>query len=153
MDVMEYKGYTGSIQISLEDDCLHGSIQFVNDVVTYEGANIPELKQAFQDAVDRYLEHCAEIGKNPDKPFSGTFNIRIGSNRHKAVAKAAVRADKSINEIICEALDCTVMAEDDSRIMRHVHTIEHVVKQAYPSLDIPFEGGADGWRANLIRPH
>ena len=53
--MLEYKGYLGSIEYSDEDEVLHGRLEFIRDLVTYEGTDAKGLKQAFQDAVDDYL--------------------------------------------------------------------------------------------------
>lgn len=81
--MLNYKGYFGSIEVSIEDGILHGKIQCINDIVTYEAETPNELKSAFEEAVTDYLETCKELGKSPDKPMSGSFNIRIGSELHK----------------------------------------------------------------------
>lgn len=68
---MKYKGYSGSVEFSDADDCLYGRIIGINDIISYEGQSVSEIKQAFHDAVDDYLEDCKATGKNPDKPYSG----------------------------------------------------------------------------------
>jgi len=102
--VMKYKGYIGSIEASLEDGCMHGSIQHINDLVTYEGQTVPELEKAFHEQVDDYIVMCRDIGKNPDRPYSGTFNVRIGPDLHKEAAMLAMRTNQSINAVIKEAV-------------------------------------------------
>lgn len=102
---LTYKGFTGSIEVSVEDGCLHGRILFINDIVTYEGNTVEEIKAAFENAAERYVEYCAKTGKPVNKPFSGTFNIRIGESRHRTLAQLASRKKISINEAICSAID------------------------------------------------
>ena len=102
---LTYKGFTGSIEVSIEDGCLHGRILFINDIVNYEGNTVEEIKVAFEDATDRYVEYCDKTGKPANKPYSGTFNIRIGENRHRILAQLASRKKISINEAICSAID------------------------------------------------
>ena len=60
--MLNYKSYTGSIEISVEDGVLHGCVLDIKDVITFEGTTIEEVKQAFQDSVDDYLEFCQEMG-------------------------------------------------------------------------------------------
>ena len=64
--MLNYKSYTGSIEISVEDGVLHGSVLDIKDVITFEGETIEEIKQAFQESVDDYLEFCQETGQDPD---------------------------------------------------------------------------------------
>ena len=93
MQTLAYKGYIGSVDVSLEDDCLHGRVQFIDDIISYEGATPVELKRAFEDAVDRYLAYCEKTGKSANKSFSGSFNVRVGADRHRALAHAAMHRD------------------------------------------------------------
>ena len=86
MKIFKYKGYIGSAEISVEDECLHGKILFIADLVTYEAEKFSDLKREFEDAIDDYLELCREIGKEPNKTMSGTFNVRVGVDLHKKIA-------------------------------------------------------------------
>ena len=104
-----YEGFTGSIEASVEDECLHGRIQFIDDLITYEGNTISEIKSAFKDAVVRYLEHCKKIGKSPNKPYSGTFNVRIGAELHKQAAQKAASMGLSLNQLVTNAIQTEVV--------------------------------------------
>lgn len=95
-----YKGYTGSIEFSTEDMCLFGKVQMINDLVMYDGQTLDELKTAFESAVDEYLEMCTEEGKNPDKPVSGTFNVRIPEAIHRQCIAEANSQGISLNSFI-----------------------------------------------------
>jgi len=102
---LTHNGYAGSVDVSVEDDCLHGRILFIDDIVTYEGNTVPEVAAAFKAAVDRYIAHCKDMGKEPNKPYSGTFNVRVGPQRHRAMAQRAYREKTSLNELFCQATD------------------------------------------------
>ena len=78
MKHFEYKNYLGSCKISIVDNCLHGKIEFINDLVNYEAQTTEALKKEFELAVDDYLLHCQEVGKTPDKTFKGSVKIKIG---------------------------------------------------------------------------
>ena len=73
-NVMNYRGYYGSVEFSDEDDVFFGRIIGINDHIIYEGGNAKELRGDFHEAVDEYLETCAQIGKEPEKAYKGTFN-------------------------------------------------------------------------------
>ena len=119
-EMMQYKGYHGSVEYSLESDILHGSIQFINDLVTYEAENLPQLKQEFEAAVDDYLETCRELGKEPDKEFSGTFNVRVGPEVHRKSAIAARLEGITLNEFARRALEHATQ-DGDEIVHRHKH--------------------------------
>lgn len=101
---LTYKGYSGSVDISIEDNCLHGKIEFINDLVTFEGSTPIELKIAFEEAVDRYLVYCKKTGTIPDKPFSGSFNVRTGAALHRLSAQVAASKGVSLNEHVIACL-------------------------------------------------
>lgn len=104
-NMLSYKGYFGSIEVSVEDNVLHGKIQCVNDVVTYEAETPGGLKAAFEEAVDDYLDTCKQLGKSPDKPMSGTFNVRIGPELHKKAFLAAIAVNTSLNDYVRKAIE------------------------------------------------
>jgi predicted HicB family RNase H-like nuclease len=97
-ETMKFKGYHGSVELSIEDDCLYGRLLGIADIITYEGNTIHEIKTAFKEAVDDYLRHCKEIGKNPEKPYSGKVMFRIDPAVHAKAALAAQLKGVSLNQ-------------------------------------------------------
>jgi len=116
---LNYKGYQGSIEFSLEDKVLTGKLLFIKDSITYEGETLGELEDAFQCAVDDYLEFCQEEGTDPAKPLSGTFNVRIGPERHLALAKLAFKKNSSINQLMCQAVNKLLDNPNNASIHHH----------------------------------
>jgi len=64
--MLEYKGYFGLVEYSAEDGVLHGRLEFIRDLVTYEGKNAEGIRTAFQQAVDDYLELCEAEERKAD---------------------------------------------------------------------------------------
>ncbi|CAH9018726.1 type II toxin-antitoxin system HicB family antitoxin [Candidatus Nitrosacidococcus sp. I8] len=89
MNYLEYKDYLGTIEPDLKTGALFGKLEFIRDLVTYEGETLKLLEQAFQQSVDEYLESCAELDKIPDKPLKGTFNVRINPELHRKAVLAS----------------------------------------------------------------
>ena len=104
-DTMKYKDYFGSVHYDSEDEIFHGRIEFIRDLVTFEASDAKSLKAAFVEAVDDYLETCKEIGKEPDQPFKGSFNVRTSSQLHRDITIAAKERGLTLNKIISEALE------------------------------------------------
>jgi len=125
---MVYRGYTGSAEMSFEDNCLHGKIQLINDLVTYEAHEPEGLRLEFERAVDDYLGTCEELGKNPDKPYSGSFNVRIGAELHKSAATMAQVDDVSLNEFVKRAVQ-----ESIERCQRNQYLLPQVSEGTPPS--------------------
>ncbi len=104
MSALEYKGYIGSVDFSAEDECFHGKLLFIRDLVTYEATTAKSLVKAFRCAVDDYLGTCEEQKKSPDKPFKGSLNVRLGPELHRAAALAAERDGIKLNELVKRAV-------------------------------------------------
>jgi len=119
MNQLNHKQFTGSCEISIEDDCLHGRILYINDIITYEGNTIAELKEAFTLAVDEYIEHCKQTGVEPNKPFSGSFNVRISPELHKEVVKMANLRDKSLNDFVKLSLQAAISKPEPRFPIKH----------------------------------
>ena len=103
-NLMKYKGYYGSTSISLEDGVIHGKLECINDLVTYEATTVADLQKAFEEAVDDYVATCEEIGKSPDKTMSGSFNVRIGEALHKKAYLAARSNNMTLNDFVKQAV-------------------------------------------------
>ena len=104
MNTMTYKGYAASIEYSDDDECFIGHIAGIKDRVGFHGESVIELKEAFHDAAEDYLETCAAVGKEPQKPYSGKLMLRIPPELHATIATAAQVSGQSINQWISRAL-------------------------------------------------
>jgi predicted HicB family RNase H-like nuclease len=104
-DMMTYKGYFGSVHYNDEDKVFYGKLEFIRALVSYEGTDVASLHMAFEEAVDDYLELCEETGKTPEKPFKGTFNIRLDPSLHQRLVAHATDEGKTLNTFIKEALE------------------------------------------------
>jgi len=104
-DSMTYKGYIGTVHYSEEDEVFHGKIEAINDLIMFEGTSVKELKKAFHEAVEDYLETCKEMGRAPQKAFRGSFNVRIPADLHRKAAERATRMGVSLNQLVQKALE------------------------------------------------
>ena len=103
--MLEYKGYKGQVDFDEDDEIFHGEVLGTRDVITFEGSSVRELKEAFRDSVDDYLEFCAERGEEPDKPFSGRLMVRLPEELHRDLWMQAKQQSKSLNQLISEKLE------------------------------------------------
>ena len=98
MNTMSYSGYVARIDYSHEDGCFIGHIAGINDVVGFHGESVAELRAAFEEAVDDYLQTCEKLNRPPQKPYSGSLMLHIPPEVHAAIAVAAEISGKSINQ-------------------------------------------------------
>jgi predicted HicB family RNase H-like nuclease len=71
--MLKYEGYTGYVEFDDEAELLQGEVLDTRDVVIFQGKTVEEVRKAFRDSIDDYLEFCAERNEKPEKPFSGKF--------------------------------------------------------------------------------
>ncbi len=105
MNAMHYKNYSAQIGFDDEDEIFIGKIAGISDTITFHATSVDELRAAFHDAVDDYVEVCARIGKNPQKSYSGKLMLRVDPKVHANAAVAAEIAGKSLNQWSEEVLD------------------------------------------------
>ena len=103
-NVLEYKGYYGSVEFDSRDEQLHGRLIGISDIISYEGQSVAELKKDFRAAVDDYLDTCREMDREPEKPFSGRLMVRMPRELHAAVSMKAKEHGESLNAWIVETL-------------------------------------------------
>lgn len=104
MNTMTYKGYRARIEFDEADEIFVGHIAGINDVVGFHADNVSDLKAAFHEAVDDYVDTCAKIGKEPQKPYSGKMMFRVSPDVHRKAAMAAELSGKSLNQWAEETL-------------------------------------------------
>ena len=68
--MIEYKGYIGAVNFDSEIDLFHGTVINTNDVITFYGKSIGELREEMQKSIEGYIEFCKEQSKIPEKPSS-----------------------------------------------------------------------------------
>ena len=54
-NVLEYKGYSGTVEFHADDEVFFGKLVGIRDVVTFEADSVTKLKKAFKEAVDDYI--------------------------------------------------------------------------------------------------
>ena len=104
-NIMKYKKYVATVELDAEAGLFHGEIINLSDVVTFQGRSVDELRQAFKESVEDYLEACAEFGKEPEKPFTGQFVVRLRPEVHRSAVLAAKIENKSLNAWVAEKLE------------------------------------------------
>jgi predicted HicB family RNase H-like nuclease len=116
MKYLNYKGYTGSIEYSKEDEVLFGKVLGMQALISFEGKTGVELDKDFMDAIEDYLSTCKENGLVPEKPFKGNFNVRISSELHRKAALLALKDKMSLNSFVAESIREKVVRDAEEKI-------------------------------------
>lgn len=115
LNIVEHKEFIGSVNYNDADECFYGKIEGINDLVTFEGSSVTQLKNAFKEAVDEYLMLCIEAGKEPNRSVKGSFNIRIEPKLHYDAIYTALKKGMSLNQFVAEVIRNNV----DKKVLNH----------------------------------
>lgn len=105
MDILKYKEFEGTAELDMARHVCRGKLLFIDDLVTYESDSVGGLQQEFEAAVEDYIQTCVAIGKEPQRPFRGLFNVRVAPTLHRAAALRAMAESVSLNEVVVRAID------------------------------------------------
>lgn len=105
---MNYKGYDATVEYDDQDRLFFGRVINTRDVIAFDGESVNELEQSFHAAIDEYLQDCEAINKDPEKPYSGRFNLRISPDLHRTIAVEAERNGLSLNTYVENALETSL---------------------------------------------
>ncbi len=105
---MKYKGYEAIVEFDEVDELFFGNVINTRDVISFDGKTVDELKQSFEAVIDEYLSDCRKEGKEPDKPFSGQFNLRISPELHRKISLEAKKQNISLNTFVEQTLEKSV---------------------------------------------
>jgi len=105
MTTMTHDGYLATVELDEEAELFHGEIVNTRDVLTFQGRTLDELRSAFADTIADYVAWCRERGKEPERPYSGNFTVRLPPELHRRIASTAARQRKSLNAFVADALE------------------------------------------------
>jgi predicted HicB family RNase H-like nuclease len=103
--MIKYKNYTGVVEYDDAGKIFIGEVIGLRDMVTFQGRSATELEKSFKLSIDLYLEMCKRDGLEPQKPFSGRFNLRLDPELHRQIAERAALEKTSLNEFVSHILE------------------------------------------------
>jgi predicted HicB family RNase H-like nuclease len=104
-NVLTYKGYIGSVNYSADDNVFFGKLEGINDLVTFEGQTVQELKDAFYYMVDEHIKDCEAENMPIEKSYKGSFNIRLTPDLHRRAAITAKMYGTTLNAFVKESIE------------------------------------------------
>ncbi|SHI06662.1 type II toxin-antitoxin system HicB family antitoxin [Marivita hallyeonensis] len=104
-NTMTYQGYSARVAYDDADQIFIGHIAGIRDRIGFHADTVSDLRDAFHEAVDDYLETCAKVGKEPQKAYSGQVMFRVSPEVHRKAALAAELEGKSLNQWAEEVLE------------------------------------------------
>lgn len=116
--MIEYEGYTGVVEFDRELRSFTGHVVDLRDEIYFEGASVEELEASMKRAIDHYLAICAKRNEEPDRPFSGKLNLRLGADLHRAAALAAAAEGESLNNWLVKVVETAAHKAAPRRLAR-----------------------------------
>ena len=110
-DFLLYKDYIGSVHFNSEDEIFFGKVEGIEDLISFEGSSVVELKKSFEESVEDYIILCKENGKKNEKSYKGSFNVRIAPEVHKKAKRLAIMKGISLNQFVQRAIEEEVLRE------------------------------------------
>jgi len=55
-NTLQYRHYNASIHFSIDDNVHYGKVLNLDDLISFEGKSVKELKMSFEEAIADYLE-------------------------------------------------------------------------------------------------
>ena len=110
-DSITYKGFIATVHYNADDEIFYGKIEEIDDLISFEGKSVSELKKAFINAVEDYLEVCKKYNKPVMKSYKGSFNIRIEPELHRKAVRKSLRMGISLNQLIQKAIEKELIEE------------------------------------------
>jgi len=105
-NILKHKDFIASVKYSDDDEAFIGRIEGINSVVSFEGQSVKELKAAFAEAVESYLDFCKRKGiQEPLKSYTGIFNVRIDADLHRRAAITAKTHGSTLNAFVKKAIE------------------------------------------------
>lgn len=101
---MKYKGYEAVIEFDEVDQLFFGRVINTRDIISFDGKTVDELQKSFKAVIEEYLEDCKREGKEPNKAYSGQFNLRISPELHRKISIQATKQNVSLNKFIEQEL-------------------------------------------------
>lgn len=148
-NILEYKGYHTKVEFNSEEFVLRGKIEGINDLVTFECDDIRNLEKEFHEAVDDYLEFCKEVGKEPDKEYKGTFNIRISPELHKKLAIVSFKNGDTLNASVEKAIQEYISGEH--KVEQHLQNTIKIFAEALKTESIyQYDKKSMPWDSKVI---
>jgi predicted HicB family RNase H-like nuclease len=105
IDVLTYRGFIGTVHFSSEDDVFFGKVAGVNDLITFEGDNVKDLKNAFYYVIDEHIRDCENEKIPIEKSYKGSFNLKLTPDLHRKVALTAKSNGTTLNAFVKKVIE------------------------------------------------
>lgn len=101
---MKHGNYIAKITYDPDEDSFYGYVVNIPSHIDFYGRTPDQLREEFANSVKVYNDACEEQGVEPDKGYSGKFNLRLDPALHASAATNAAVEGLSLNSWVIEAI-------------------------------------------------
>lgn len=131
-NILKYKGYHAKVEFSAEERVFFGEVFGIEDSLNFYGETVSEIEGAFHNCIEEYLEMCKEFGKEPNRSFKGSFNVRVRPEMHRDAALAAYDKGITLNQYVEEALEKSLSNKNGQ--VTYMFLPSHLFPRTYKAL-------------------
>ena len=102
--MMKYKDYIATVEYDEIDKIFVGQVINTRDLIAFDGKSVQELDNSFHAVIEEYISDCKATKKEPEKPFSGKFVVRLLPEQHREAFFAAKKAGMSLNKWVVDTI-------------------------------------------------
>lgn len=118
MELMEYKGYTATVEVDLDAGILYGYVLGLTGGIDFQTENIADVRREFEASVEDYLAWCNDENREPEKPFGGKITLRIEPKLHCEAALQAAREGLRLEDWLQDAVKDHLAAPTQALVKR-----------------------------------
>ena len=141
MTALRYGDYQGAVEY--EDGYLLVKILHIDDIIT---------TSVDSAAAAQEVETCRAVGKEPCRPFKGSFNVRVSPELHRQVAMAAADANDTMNSWIAKALQERVDGQRTKRALLDPSLMARMIGEDSFNLAYEWTERVEVGRSAAVRP-
>jgi len=123
-------GYQAIIEYDRDTNKLQGRFVGLNGSAEFYSRDVEHLRAEGAVALRMFFDRCEALGIEPEKQYSGKFNVRITPHLHARVSAAAAADGKSLNQWVSDCLDANTI---DAMVFPSTKALENT-----PQLSLSF---------------
>jgi predicted HicB family RNase H-like nuclease len=104
-NIMIINGYRAVIQFDPDIEMFRGEFTGLNGGADFYADSVAALRKEGEISLKVFLDECTRRGVQPNKSYSGKFQVRLPSELHEFAADAAQARGQSLNQFVATAIE------------------------------------------------
>src|SRR5271166_535674 len=100
MSLLRHKDYLATVELDPDAGIFHGEVINTRAMLTFQGRSVDDLVEAFAGTIADYEAWCQERGKEPERPYSGSFTLPHAAGVAQALGRGCGAFRHELNVFI-----------------------------------------------------